>query len=188
MILIIDNYDSFTHNLYQLIGEINPDIKVVRNDKITIPEIEALKPDHIIISPGPGNPQQAGICLDVIKELSGKYPILGVCLGHQAIGEVFGARLTNLAEVFHGVATEGTNLQRDYIFRDLPPRITMGRYHSWVVERSSLPACLEVTAESDEGLVMALRHRDYDVHGIQFHPESVLTPQGATIVSNWLKG
>ena len=188
MILLVDNYDSFSYNLYQLIGSVNTDVQVVRNDAVSLEEIEKMAPEAIVLSQGPGRPEDAGICIPVIKEFAGKIPILGVCLGHQAIGEVFGARLTNLAEVFHGVATEGTNLQRDYIFRDLPPRITMGRYHSWVVERSSLPACLEVTAESDEGFVMALRHRDYDVHGIQFHPESVLTPQGATIVSNWLKG
>ena len=196
-VAVIDNYDSFTYNLVHLVRSLGARVTVFRNDQFDLPDLADY--DKLLLSPGPGIPSEAGLLLNVIRTYAATKPILGVCLGHQAIGEVFGARLTNLAEVFgarltnlaevfHGVATEGTNLQRDYIFRDLPPRITMGRYHSWVVERSSLPACLEVTAESDEGFVMALRHRDYDVHGIQFHPESVLTPQGTTIVSNWLKG
>lgn len=185
-VAVIDNYDSFTYNLVHLVRSLGAQATVFRNDQFDLPDLADY--DKLLLSPGPGIPSEAGLLLDVIRTYAATKPILGVCLGHQAIGEVFGARLTNLAEVFHGVATEGINLQRDYIFRDLPPRITMGRYHSWVVERSSLPACLEVIAESDEGFVMALRHRDYDVHGIQFHPESVLTPQGATIVSNWLKG
>ena len=155
-----------------------------RNDQFVLADLETF--DKIILSPGPGIPAEAGLLLDVIRTYAGRKPILGVCLGHQAIGEVFGGSLTNLSDVFHGVATEGTQLQNDPIFAGLPRRITMGRYHSWVVDRDTLPACLEVTAESDEGYVMALRHRDYDIHGIQFHPESVLTPRGGTIVSNWL--
>ena len=125
---------------------------------------------------------------EVIRTYAASKPMLGVCLGHQALGEAFGARLTNLSEVFHGVATEGTQFGNDYIFSSLPPRITMGRYHSWVVSREGLPECLEITAVSDEGLIMGLRHKDYDLHGIQFHPESVLTPMGRTIVANWLGG
>ena len=186
MILIIDNYDSFTHNLYQLIGEINPDIKVVRNDKITILEIEALKPDHIIISPGPGNPQQAGICLDVIKELSGKYPILGVCLGHQAIGEAFGGKVVHAPEIVHGKS------DRVYILKDTPLLAGMengfqaARYHSLIVEPESLPACLEVIAETKKHEIMALQHKEYKVYGVQFHPESIMTPEGRTILKNFL--
>ena len=186
MILIIDNYDSFTHNLYQLIGEINPDIKVVRNDKITISEIEALHPDHIIISPGPGNPQQAGICIEVIKQFSGKYPILGVCLGHQAIGEAFGGKVVHAPEIVHGKS------DRVYILKDTPLLAGMengfqaARYHSLIVEPESLPACLEVIAETKKHEIMALQHREYKVYGVQFHPESIMTPEGRTILKNFL--
>lgn len=183
-VVVIDNYDSFTYNLVHLVRHLGADVTVYRNDQFALADLETF--DKIILSPGPGIPAEAGLLLDVIRTYAGRKPILGVCLGHQAIGEVFGGSLTNLSDVFHGVATEGTQLQNDPIFAGLPRRITMGRYHSWVVDRDTLPACLEVTAESDEGYIMALRHRDYDIHGIQFHPESVLTPQGSTIVSNWL--
>ena len=183
-VVVIDNYDSFTYNLVHLVRHLGADVTVYRNDQFALAALETF--DKIILSPGPGIPAEAGLLLDVIRTYAGRKPILGVCLGHQAIGEVFGGSLTNLSDVFHGVATEGTQLQNDPIFAGLPRRITMGRYHSWVVDRDTLPACLEVTAESDEGYIMALRHRDYDIHGIQFHPESVLTPQGGTIVSNWL--
>lgn len=183
-VVVIDNYDSFTYNLVHLVRHLGVDVTVYRNDQFALADLETF--DKIILSPGPGIPAEAGLLLDVIRTYAGRKPILGVCLGHQAIGEVFGGSLTNLSDVFHGVATEGTQLQNDPIFAGLPRRITMGRYHSWVVDRDTLPACLEVTAESDEGYIMALRHRDYDIHGIQFHPESVLTPQGGTIVSNWL--
>lgn len=183
-VVVIDNYDSFTYNLVHLVRHLGANVTVYRNDQFVLADLETF--DKIILSPGPGIPAEAGLLLDVIRTYAGRKPILGVCLGHQAIGEVFGGSLTNLSDVFHGVATEGTQLQNDPIFASLPRRITMGRYHSWVVDRDTLPACLEVTAESDEGYVMALRHRDYDIHGIQFHPESVLTPQGGTIVSNWL--
>lgn len=184
-VAVIDNYDSFTYNLVHLLRKLGADVTVFRNDQF---ELDTLKDfDKILLSPGPGIPSEAGLLTAVIRTYAASKPILGVCLGHQAIGEVFGGSLTNLSEVFHGVATEGTNLQRDYIFSGLPQRITMGRYHSWVVDRDSLPQCLEVTAESDEGYIMALRHKEYDVHGIQFHPESVLTPMGETIVNNWLK-
>ena len=184
-VVVIDNYDSFTYNLVHLVRHLGANVTVYRNDQFVLADLETF--DKIILSPGPGIPAEAGLLLDVIRTYAGRKPILGVCLGHQAIGEVFGGSLTNLSDVFHGVATEGTQLQNDPIFAGLPRRITMGRYHSWVVDRDTLPACLEVTAESDEGYVMALRHRDYDIHGIQFHPESVLTPQGATIVANWLR-
>ena len=184
-IVIIDNYDSFTYNLSHLVKEIGADVTVFRNDKFLLNEIEQY--DKIILSPGPGIPSEAGLLLDVIRTYRGRKPMLGVCLGHQAIGEVFGARLTNLSTVYHGVATEGTQYGNDPIFRGMPKRIIMGRYHSWVVDSTSLPECLEVTAMSDDGYIMALRHRHYDIHGIQFHPESVLTPEGRQIVKNWLE-
>lgn len=184
-IVIIDNYDSFTYNLSHLVKEHGADVTVFRNDKFILNEIEQY--DKIILSPGPGIPSEAGLLLDVIRTYRGRKPMLGVCLGHQAIGEVFGARLTNLSTVYHGVATEGTQYGNDPIFRGMPKRIIMGRYHSWVVDSTSLPECLEVTAMSDDGYIMALRHRHYDIHGIQFHPESVLTPEGRQIVKNWLE-
>lgn len=185
-IVIIDNYDSFAYNLRHLVRELGAEVTVIRNDKFTLNQIEPF--DKLILSPGPGVPSEAGLMPAAIKAYAGRKPMLGVCLGHQAIGEAFGARLVNLSEVFHGVATEGTQLGRDYIFDGLPRRITMGRYHSWVVSRDGLPPCLEVTAESDEGLIMGLRHKSYDIHGIQFHPESILTPRGRDIVANWMRG
>ena len=184
-VVIIDNYDSFTYNLAHLVKELGAEVTVYRNDQFRMEQLDAF--DKIILSPGPGIPSEAGQLLDVIKTYAGKKPMLGVCLGHQAIGEFFGGRLTNLSEVFHGAATEGTQFANDYIFDGLPRRIVMGRYHSWVVDKAGFPDCLEVTAESDEGQIMALRHRQYDIHGIQFHPESVLTPEGRTMVGNFLK-
>ena len=182
--VIIDNYDSFTYNRAHLVKELGTDVTVLRNDQFALADLAAF--DNIILSPGPGIPSEAGLLCDVIRAYASQKPILGVCLGHQAIGEVFGAQLENLSEVFHGVATEGTQLGNDILFNGLPRRITMGRYHSWVVSREAFPACLEVTAESDEGQIMALRHREYNVRGIQFHPESVLTPDGRNMLSNWL--
>lgn len=184
-IVIIDNYDSFTYNLSHLLKELGAEIEVVRNDKFELKDLEQY--DKIVLSPGPGIPSEAGLLLDVIRTYAGRKPILGVCLGHQAIGEVFGASLENLKEVYHGVQTEGTQLGNDYIFEGLPERVMMGRYHSWVVAKDSVPECLEVTAMSDDGEIMTMRHRQYDIHGIQFHPESVLTPEGKTIVGNFLK-
>ena len=183
-IVIIDNYDSFTYNLSHLIKEIGAEVTVIRNNQFTLNQLERF--DKIVLSPGPGIPSEAGLLLDVIKTYKGRKPILGVCLGHQAIGEVFGGTLENLSDVFHGVATEGTQFSNDYIFDSLPKRITMGRYHSWVVSRENFPTCLEVTAVSDEGQIMALKHKNYDIHGIQFHPESVLTPEGKTILRNFI--
>lgn len=182
--VIIDNYDSFTYNLSHLIKEIGADVTVMRNDQFTLNQLMPF--DKIVLSPGPGIPSEAGLLLDVIKTYAGKKPILGVCLGHQAIGEVFGGTLENLSDVFHGVATEGTQFSNDYIFDGLSKRITMGRYHSWVVSRENFPSCLEVTAVSDEGQIMALKHKNFDIHGIQFHPESVLTPEGKTMVRNFI--
>lgn len=183
-IVIIDNYDSFTYNLAHLVKEIGAEVIVVRNNQFELNQLEIY--DKIILSPGPGIPSEAGLLMDVIREYAGKKPILGVCLGHQAIGEVFGAKLENLSEVFHGVATEGSQLGNDYIFEGLPNRIIMGRYHSWVLSKEDFPPCLEITAESDEDQIMALRHKKYDIHGIQFHPESVLTPEGKKIIKNFI--
>ncbi|MBP5760981.1 MAG: aminodeoxychorismate/anthranilate synthase component II [Verrucomicrobia bacterium] len=184
-IVIIDNYDSFTYNLAHLVKEFNVEVTVYRNDQFRLNDLE---PFHkILLSPGPGIPTEAGLLLDVIRTYKDKKSILGVCLGHQAIGEVFGGKLENLSDVFHGVATEGTQFGNDEIFSGLPKRITMGRYHSWVVSKDGFPDCLEITAESDEGQIMALRHKELDIRGIQFHPESVLTPDGRKIMENWLR-
>ena len=183
-IAIIDNYDSFTYNLAHLIREEGADVTVYRNDRFDMGELQRF--DKIVLSPGPGIPSEAGMLLDVIRTYAAVKPMLGVCLGHQAIGEAFGARLTNLSDVFHGVATEGTVTVDDYIFDGCSKTLVMGRYHSWVVSKEGFPACLEITAESREGQIMALRHRELDIRGIQFHPESVLTPDGHRIISNWL--
>ena len=184
-VVIIDNYDSFTYNLAHLVKQLGAKVEVFRNDQFTLNQLERFT--KIILSPGPGIPEEAGLLMDVIRTYAGRKPMLGVCLGHQAIAEVFGGKLVNLKEVYHGIATEGTQFGNDPIFCGLPKRIFMGRYHSWVVDRAGFPDCLEVTAMSDDGQIMALRHRNYNIHGIQFHPESVLTPEGATIVRNWLQ-
>lgn len=183
-LVVIDNYDSFTYNLVHLVKELGADVDVKRNDQFQLSELEPY--DKIILSPGPGIPSEAGLLLDVIKTYAGRRPMLGVCLGHQAIGEVFGAKLENLSQVFHGVATPIKLLGNDPIFNGLPRRIVVGRYHSWVVSKDGFPDCLEITAESDDGEIMGLRHKDFDIRGIQFHPESVLTPEGKTIMRNWL--
>lgn len=193
-IVIVDNYDSFTYNLSHLIKELGAEVTVYRNDKFQMEQLEAF--DKIVLSPGPGIPSEAGLLLDVIKEYAGKKPILGVCLGHQAIGESFGGKLTNIGEVVHGVATpvevkkfkseKVEECQVDYLFAGLPERFEVGRYHSWVVDTEGFPECMEVTSVSDDGFIMSLRHKEYDIRGIQYHPESVLTPDGKTILKNWL--
>ena len=194
-IVIIDNYDSFTYNLSHLVKELGAEVTVLRNDQFELADLEPYS--KIILSPGPGIPSEAGLLCDVIRTYAGKKPILGVCLGHQAIGEVFGAKLVNLSQVFHGVATPCHIIVDDPIFSGIERNITIGRYHSWVVSREGLPECLEVTAESDEGLrvgdgmsgmgqIMALRHRELNIRGIQFHPESVLTPDGKKMLQNWM--
>ncbi len=182
--VIIDNYDSFTYNLVHLIKELGADVTVVRNNQFSLEELAAF--DRIVLSPGPGIPSEAGLLLDVIRRYAGVKPILGVCLGHQAIGEVFGAKLENLSDVFHGVTTEARQLVDTPLFAGLPEHFPVGRYHSWVVAKTSFPDCLEMIAESNEGMIMALRHRTHNVYGIQFHPESVLTPDGKRIMENWL--
>ena len=183
-IVLIDNYDSFTYNLSHLVKELGAEVTVVRNDQFELADLEPYS--KIILSPGPGIPSEAGLLLDVIRTYAGKKPILGVCLGHQAIGEVFGGKLENLSDVFHGVATPCHIVNDDPIFSGIERDITIGRYHSWVVSNENFPDCLEVTAVSDEGQVMALRHKTLNVRGIQFHPESVLTPDGKKMLQNWL--
>ena len=194
-VIIIDNYDSFTFNLSHLVKQLGAECDTVRNDQFHLSDLEPY--DKIILSPGPGIPSEAGLLLDVIRTYAGRKPILGVCLGHQAIGEAFGARLENLSEVFHGVQTPIRLTTSDYFFEGLSTQtaspdsspsssLHVGRYHSWVVSKDGFPACIEVTAESEEGQIMALRHRTLDIRGIQFHPESVLTPDGPTLLRNWL--
>ena len=182
--VIIDNYDSFTYNLSHLLKELGADVTVVRNDKFRIEDLEQF--DKIVLSPGPGIPSEAGLMPQVIKAYAGRKPILGICLGHQAIGEAFGAKLLNIGNVVHGVATPAHLTAQDYLFEGLASDLEVGRYHSWVVDDKDLPQCLEVTSRSDDGYIMSLRHREFDIRGIQFHPESVLTPQGKTIINNWL--
>lgn len=186
MIILIDNYDSFTYNLYQYVGEINPEIEVIRNDKITVEELYKKNPSHIIISPGPGFPADAGESLNIIKELGRSIPILGVCLGHQGIGEAFGGKVVHAKKLMHGKASDIIIKSGCKIFNGLSGRITAGRYHSLIVEKESLPDELKITAESAEGEIMGLKHKDYEVYGIQFHPESVLTPKGKDIIKNFL--
>ncbi|WP_297677498.1 aminodeoxychorismate/anthranilate synthase component II [uncultured Bacteroides sp.] len=202
MIVIIDNYDSFTYNLAHSVKELGAETDVLRNDCFDIKELERY--DKIILSPGPGTPDEAGLLLDVIRTYAGRKSILGVCLGEQAIGQVFGGKLTNLDEVFHGVQTkirigndelpdgkpvsdkQQLSLASDYLFSGLPSEILVGRYHSWVVDTEDFPEELAITALSPEGQIMALKHRTFDIHGIQFHPESILTPDGKTILRNWI--
>ena len=183
--VIIDNYDSFTYNLAHLVKELGAEVSVVRNDQFRLSELKPF--DKIRLSPGPGIPTEAGLLMDVIDAYAPVKPILGVCLGHQAIGEYFGGKLTNLSQVFHGIASTISITAPDYIYKELPAQVQVGRYHSWVVDNEGLPDCLEVTSVSEEGQIMSLRHKQYDVRGIQYHPESVLTPEGRNIIANWLK-
>jgi anthranilate synthase component 2 len=187
MILLIDNYDSFSYNLYQLIGSINSDIQVIRNDEKTIEEIEQLNPDVIVISPGPGKPKDAGIIEDVIKYFYNKKPILGVCLGHQAICEAFGSEITYAKKLMHGKASM-IEVENDPIFEDLPTHFEVARYHSLAVNEETLSNRLKVIAKTDDQEVMAVKHIDYPVYGLQFHPESILTTNGKVIIKNFLEG
>lgn len=186
MILLIDNYDSFSYNLYQLVGSIHPAIKVIRNDELTVEQIAALAPSHIIISPGPGRPAAAGICEAAIDHFKGKLPILGVCLGHQAIGEVFGATVDYAKKLMHGKQSNIHIANGSNLFRGLPPIIEAARYHSLAIVRETLPEELLIIAEDDNDEIMGLKHRDYEVYGVQFHPESILTPRGGVIIENFL--
>jgi anthranilate synthase component 2 len=187
-ILLLDNYDSFTYNLVHYIGELGAEVAVHRNDQISVHDILKMKPDGIVISPGPGNPQESGICLDLIKQASGIIPILGVCLGHQAIGEAFGGKVIRAPKPMHGKVSaiyhEGTS-----VFKDLPIPFNATRYHSLIVDRASLPDCLEVTAvTSDDGLIMGLSHKTHNTHGVQFHPESIASEYGHELIKNFLNG
>ena len=185
MILLIDNYDSFSYNLFQLIGQVNPDIQVYRNDKITVDEITGLNPDCIILSPGPGKPEDAGICMDIVKRFHDKIPILGVCLGHQAICAAFGGEISHAKRLMHGKSSD-ISLDYDFIFKGLPSQINVGRYHSLSLVEDTLPDCLEIISKAkDDGEVMAVKHKSYNVYGLQFHPESILTPDGLTIIQNF---
>ena len=185
-ILVFDNYDSFTYNLVHVIKQLGyNDIEVHRNDKIALADMARF--DKIVLSPGPGVPSESGILLDVIKEYAPTKPILGVCLGEQAIGEAFGAKLINLPEVHHGVSSDVQIIEDDYIFNGLEQTIEVGRYHSWAVSQDSFPDCLQITALDENGIIMALKHKEYDTHGVQFHPESVLTPKGIDIIKNFLE-
>ena len=187
MILLIDNYDSFSYNLFQLVGELNSDISVYRNDKITIEEIKNLNPEAIILSPGPGKPENAGICIDIVKEFHDRIPILGVCLGHQSICAAFGGRISYAKRLMHGKSSK-ISLDYDFIFKGLPTEISVGRYHSLSLAEDTLPSCLEIISKSrDDGEVMAVKHKDFNVYGLQFHPESILTPDGLTIIENFLE-
>jgi anthranilate synthase component 2 len=185
--MIIDNYDSFTYNLYQYVGEQYEDILVVRNDEITIEEIKKMKPEGIILSPGPGRPEAAGICVELVKELAGEIPILGICLGHQAIGYAFGGNIVRASEIKHGKFSYITNDGKG-LFKNLQNSLKVMRYHSLIVEKSTLPKELVVTAETEDGTIMAMKHKEYPVFGLQFHPESILTEQGKIMIKNFLGG
>ncbi len=186
MILLIDNYDSFTYNLVQLAGVIHPDIRVIRNDDMTVREITALQPSHIIISPGPGYPKDAGVCESMVQKLANKIPILGICLGHQGICEAYGAEICRAAQLMHGKKSILDIDTDSPLFKGLPPQIQAARYHSLIAKRDTIPNCLKVIATSPDGGIMAVQHKTYQTYGLQFHPESILTPQGKLILENFL--
>lgn len=186
MILLIDNYDSFSYNLVQLIGEINSDIRIIRNDELTVDEIDALSPEAIIISPGPGRPCDAGICVDVVSKLGDKYKILGVCLGHQSICEAYGADIIYAKQLMHGKQSVVNVVNESLLFKGLPEKIKVARYHSLAADSSSLNSKLKITAITDDNEIMAVEHENGKVYGVQFHPESILTPEGKKILQNFL--
>jgi anthranilate synthase component II len=186
MLLMIDNYDSFTYNLVQYLGELGEDVRVCRNDQVTLAEIGAMNPEHIVISPGPCSPAEAGISVPLIQEFAGKIPILGVCLGHQSIGAAFGGRIVHAKQLMHGKTSQIHHCGAG-VFSGLPDPLTGTRYHSLAIERESLPACLEVTAWTDDGEIMGVRHREFAVEGVQFHPESILTQAGHELLRNFLR-
>ena len=186
MLLMIDNYDSFTYNLVQYLGELGADVRVYRNDALTLGEVAAWKPDAIVISPGPCTPSEAGICVPLIQRFAGEIPILGVCLGHQAIGQAFGGRIVRAGRVMHGKLSQVTH-RGEGVFEGLASPLTATRYHSLVIERTTLPPCLDVTAESEDGEIMGVRHRELAVEGVQFHPEAILTERGHELLANFLK-
>lgn len=187
MILLIDNYDSFSYNLYQLIGSLEPDIRVIRNDAMTVEEIAALNPAGIILSPGPGRPEDAGVCIKVVRQLGGRFPILGVCLGHQAICETFGATVTFARELMHGKQSIAELDTATLLFAGLPPQVPVARYHSLAADPDTIPACLQVTARVANGEVMAVQHTAHPIFGVQFHPESIMTPDGPVMLKNFIE-
>lgn len=187
MILLIDNYDSFSYNLYQYIGEINPDIKVVKNDELSVDEIKKLKPDRIILSPGPGRPEDAGMIIEAVKKFGGEIPILGVCLGHQAICAAYGAKVTYAKQLMHGKQSEVKFDKNCLLFKNCPERAKVARYHSLAADDTTVPDCLAVTAITGEGEIMAVQHKAYPVFGVQFHPESIMTPDGKIMLNNFIK-
>ncbi|MCS0587933.1 anthranilate synthase component II [Massilia norwichensis] len=186
MLLMIDNYDSFTYNIVQYFGELGEDVRTVRNDEISLDQIADMNPDRICISPGPKSPKDAGVSVDVLKEFKGKKPILGVCLGHQAIGEAFGGKIIRAKQVMHGKTSKIAHTGEG-VFKGLPSPFTVIRYHSLAIERASLPACLEVTAWTDDGEIMGVRHKEFDIEGVQFHPESILSEHGHAMLKNFLE-
>lgn len=188
MILLIDNYDSFSYNLYQLVGSIEPNIRVIRNDELTVKEIEELNPDRIILSPGPGRPENAGVIIEVVKNLGGKIPVLGVCLGHQAICSAYGAKITYAKQLMHGKQSRVNFENNSMLFKNCPENDLIARYHSLAANSNTIPGCLKVTCTTDDGEVMAVEHKDYPVYGVQFHPESILTPNGRIILENFIRG
>jgi len=188
MILLIDNYDSFSYNLYQMIGAVNPDIRVIRNDEMDIRAIRELQPEKIILSPGPGRPEEAGIIIEIVQQLGSEIPILGVCLGHQAICAAYGADITYAKRLMHGKQSTVTFDTTSRLFRNLNTEEKVARYHSLAADRNSIPECLRVTATSDDGEIMAVEHRKYPVYGVQFHPESIMTPSGKIIIENFIRG
>lgn len=185
MILIIDNYDSFVYNLYQYVAQLHPDVKVVRNDKISLAEIEKLQPKGIILSPGPGRPEDAGICIELIKKFSGTVPLLGVCLGHQAMSIAFGGKVVAASEIVHGKPVPVFHY-RQHLYRNVPLPFSAGRYHSLVVAKENLPAELVIEAETTDGMIMGMRHREHKTFGVQFHPESILTPEGNLLLKEFV--
>ena len=187
MILLIDNYDSFSYNLYQVLGAMYPDIKVIRNDEMTPEQCLALEPKGILLSPGPGKPSDAGICIDMVKAAAGRVPVLGVCLGHQSICEAFGATVSYAKELMHGKQSETSLDLSCPLFEGCPGKTKVGRYHSLAAIEETMPDALAVTARTDDGEIMAVRHRDYEIYGVQFHPESILTPDGPRMLQNWLR-
>lgn len=186
MILLIDNYDSFSYNLYQYIGEINPDIKVIRNDELSVDEIRELNPDRIILSPGPGRPENAGVIIEAVKKLGVEIPILGVCLGHQAICAAYGAEVTYAKQLMHGKQSEVRFDKNCLLFKNCPEYAKVARYHSLAADETTVPDCLTVTAVTDDGEIMAVQHKEYPVFGVQFHPESIMTPDGKTMLKNFI--
>lgn len=187
MILLIDNYDSFSYNLYQMVGTINNDIRVIRNDEMTVDDVRDMNPSHIILSPGPGYPKDAGICIETVQKLGSEIPILGVCLGHQSICEAYGAKIVHAKQLMHGKMSVINIYNKNGIFNGMPDKTQVARYHSLAADAETIPDCLEITAETEDGEIMAVKHREYPVYGVQFHPESILTVHGDMILKNFIE-